>query len=637
MAHALRRAAKFTAAHETRESFPPFLRWLGTMTVENQHSRLADDPAMPRPGDVLDGRYRIEHVLGEGGFAAVFKATDAKTGKAFAVKVLDPIMSRRDEFRRRFFLEVENSSKLNHIHTIHVSDQGETESGCLYLVMELLEGKSLDELLKERGPMPPHLVHAVAVQTLRSLREAHQLNILHRDIKPANIFIVSADADEDIFVKVVDFGIAKSMDSDNDAALTSTGQVMCSPHYVAPERIVDHQTYPASDIYSLGISMIEMLEGAPPYDGENTIQLVMMHARMENAVPMREETRNSILGPILARATHKDHAKRYQSADEMLAALREVYNAQSNVTPTDPLDVYREEIDQLPLPPAWRRGSYSTIAAILLVFLIVFMVGFFAWRTLGRAQNDDSQQAVTQQQKADNQTSEQKNDEPSPSASGEAAATPGSNTGREALNDSTDDEAALGEAATATYTLESTPEGASVYINDVRVGRTPWNFDPKDARFASPPFQLRLELPDGREVSRRIQDVTTLHTTAFEFSEPAPDRKPVKDDSTTRPTSKPADTRPSRDPDPQPTTQPTTQPSKPTSESPADKPKASDEKPSTRPTTSGTKPSTEKKTSADTKAEEKPDHEKVLEQLRKTNAGGGYGGSKTNSGGYYNR
>lgn len=581
------------------------------MTLDNSHSRLADDPAMPRPGDILDGRYRIEDVLGEGGFAAVFRATDAKTGKAFAVKVLDPMMSRRDEFRRRFFLEIANSSKLNHVNTIHVSDQGETESGCLYLVMELLEGQSLDDLLHDRGPMPARLVRSVAMQTLRSLREAHNVGLLHRDIKPANIFIVENATDgDDVFVKVVDFGIAKSMDSANDAALTSTGQVMCSPHYVAPERVIDHETFPSSDLYSLGISMIEMLEGKPPYDGENTIQLVMMHARMDDAVPMGENTLNSPLVDVIRRATHKDHSQRYQSADEMLDALRAVQGPNASAPTPDPLAAYREEIDALPTPPAWRQGAYSSIAAVVLVILIILMVGFTLWRMMDRKSDAEPQQTVAEQQETQDSAASEKN----------------------AAQPTPDDDEAIGTNGVPQppHTLQSDPKSAEVFFDGTAQGRTPHAFEEND--LPDMPFELRLALPDGREHQTTIRNLSDLEGRTFAISaDSAPTDQPSKDSTSSSAPSKPRASTSSGNKDtPKPSQD--AQEDAHTSASDDEPHKDADDAPNEEAVSAPPKPS-KPRSSSDSEPAAKPNAaEDALERIR-SGSGGGYGSSRP-SGGY---
>lgn len=592
------------------------------MTVDNQNTnRLADDPAMPRPGDVLGGRYRIDSVLGEGGFAAVFKATDARTGKAFAVKVLDPLMSRRDEFRQRFFLEVSNSSKLNHVNTIQVSDQGETDTGCLYLVMELLDGKSLDDLLHERGPMPAHIVHSVAIQALRSLREAHALGILHRDIKPANIMLVNHTDDvQDFFVKLLDFGIAKSMDGTEDAALTSTGQVMCSPHYVAPERIVDHETYPSSDLYSLGVSMIEMLEGTPPYEGENSIQLVMMHARMDSPLPMKESTRNSPLGAIIEKVTAKDYGDRYQTAQEMIDALRAIDFSKPHAV--------------VPPPPAEETsGGILQYWPVALLFFIVLGVGLLLWTLLNSDETSDDARADTTDAKmvdVSAQDTESTHDiDPDDD---------------DAVLGLVEDNLAVGDSPI--YTLTSTPSGARIYIDDTYVETTPWSFE--EHNLDAPPFSLKLTLDDGREVTRTIETLSELQNLSIAFSSPSSDTparsntapKPPSTRAPRRPSSAaqaPADTptpkasapsdsaSPSGTQNDVPTTS-TTEPEEPAPATPRPKPTPAKPAP-TKPTPAKPAPPKE-----EPKAPTPDPSQELLEKLRQGGSGG-YGGAKP-SGGY---
>ena len=283
--------------------------------------RLANTPEMPRPGDVVAERYQIESVLGEGGFAAVFRAHDQRVGQPVAIKVLDPIMSRRAQFAARFDREIRTVSSLRHPNTISVTDRGSTEAGCLYVVMELLAGRPLDSVLYDQGAMEPERAAHIVSQVLKSLIEAHSQGIIHRDIKPANIFLVNLPGEKD-FVKVLDFGIAKSLDDGDSATLTQTGEIMCSPHYVAPERVRDLQNFPASDIYSVGIVLIELLEGRPPIDGENTFAIAIQHASMETPVPVSAKVLNGPLGRVIQNAVAKPVALRYQSAEEMLLDIQ---------------------------------------------------------------------------------------------------------------------------------------------------------------------------------------------------------------------------------------------------------------------------------------------------------------------------
>ncbi|MCB9519473.1 MAG: serine/threonine protein kinase [Myxococcales bacterium] len=289
------------------------------MTATPTSHRLADDPQMPTVGSMVGQRYEVQGVLGEGGFAVVYRAFDTRTKASVAVKVLDPLMSRRNEFAARFMREVETVSRLRHHNTISIFDAGETDGGCLYLVMELLEGRPLDTVLEQGGALSADRVRSIAAQILKSLQEAHGKGIIHRDLKPANVFLADLAGEQD-YVKVLDFGIAKSVDESANANLTATGQVMCSPHYVAPERVKDHLTVPASDLYSLGVMMIELLEGRPPYEADSPMMLAVKHLSAE-PVPMGEAARSAPFAAVIAKACSKSLDQRYASAQEMLTDL----------------------------------------------------------------------------------------------------------------------------------------------------------------------------------------------------------------------------------------------------------------------------------------------------------------------------
>lgn len=452
------------------------------MTSESKQFRLSNDPAMPRSGDLLKERYRIESPLGEGGFAAVFRAQDTTTGAHVAIKVLDPIMSRRDEFAQRFLREVETISALTHYNTIRVTDKGETPTGCLFLVMELLTGGSLDDLIAKNGPMPEQLVQRVALQVLRSLNEAHSKNIIHRDIKPANIFLVQMPGEND-HVKVLDFGIAKSLDGGEDAALTSTGQVMCSPHYVAPERVVDHITFPSSDIYSLGVSMVEMLEGAPPYQSDTPIQLVMKHARLDDPVPMLPSTEASRLAPIIRKATAKDYRQRYQSAQEMIDDLLRLEKGSTIVG--------------VPLPPPPATEERGRFNPMVLIAFLVALVGTLAIVKFATSRGDQPPTADTNQQVDLNPVAED----------------------NDALAALVADPSLLEErfdAPVATpFLIDSMPSGAVVFANGQRLGETPLRLGADT--LPAVPFTLDLEAQDGRRTSQRIENLTELKSLLVPF------------------------------------------------------------------------------------------------------------------------
>lgn len=275
---------------------------------------------MPGAGEVVTERYQLDKAIGRGGFAVVYAATDLRTKGAVAVKLIEPSMSRQPQVQLRFEREVELVSKLRHPHTVRVMDRGLTQTGCLFLVMELLRGTTLDAILEQERRLSPERTRRIVEQVLKSLREAHELGVVHRDIKPSNIFIATLPGEDD-FVKVLDFGIAKSVDESPDAAKTATGSLVCSPCYVAPERVTESSTTPAADVYALGVMAIQLIEGAAPIDGPSPAQVILEHTRLDVPVPMKPETAASELGAYLRRATEKFAAHRYANAGVMLDAL----------------------------------------------------------------------------------------------------------------------------------------------------------------------------------------------------------------------------------------------------------------------------------------------------------------------------
>lgn len=465
--------------------------------VQNDGPSLADDPDMPQPGDLIGGRYEVQGVIGEGGFAAVYKCHDQRTGQDFAIKVLDPMMSRRSEFSARFLREIRTVSKLRHHNTIKVTDAGKTDNGCLYLVMELLDGEALDEILDRDGALTPLRVQRIMSQVLKSLIEAHQDGVMHRDMKPGNVFIAEIPGEVD-YVKVLDFGIAKSRDDAADTSLTATGQVMCSPDYVAPERVRDHVCFFSSDLYSLGIMMIEMLEGELPYKGDTPIMVALQHARTDSDVPIKNFILEGPLGPVVQKAVNKDASKRYQSAEEMLAALVAVDasgvpaydSSMALATPTggakttylsggetvtdlgvteDALAAEEDENSRRPL-----------IIFLALALLILIAGGVTVMITMNdKANIEAAQKAADEEMRLER------------AAKAEAAA---------AERAAADEEAAAVEDTPAPVLpsilmVNASPQGAYVYVNDKREGSTPYGLS--SAQLPDFPITIRL---DGEEL-----------------------------------------------------------------------------------------------------------------------------------------
>lgn len=269
------------------------------------------------PGQVLAQRYRLESQLGQGGVGTVFLATDLQLSRQVAVKSLLPEMVSVEGGLERFEREAKLAQRLHHPNTIRVLDFGRDPRGLPFIVFELLKGQSLEQAFAH-GPMSAGRVRDIAEQVLKSLMEAHHGGVVHRDIKPSNIFL--CDESQGGIVKVLDFGVASIRDASGTNA-TSTGQVLGTPRYMAPEQVVSTSVTPATDLYALGLVMAEALAGAPVFGGDSAVR-VCMEQMSEQPVPLPEAVRASPLGAVIVRATQKSASARFGSAEEMLAALR---------------------------------------------------------------------------------------------------------------------------------------------------------------------------------------------------------------------------------------------------------------------------------------------------------------------------
>jgi serine/threonine-protein kinase len=231
-------------------------------------------------GSVLDGRYRIDAILGAGGMGRVYKGEHTSLGRTVAIKVLHADLGRNKEATSRFQREAMAYGRLDHPNIVGVSDFGVLEDGALYLVMEALEGESLGERLTRERRVP--WVEAVNIMRgiLSGLRHAHDRGVVHRDIKPDNIFL--ARKDEDVVIKILDFGIAKLYaGSADDPATTRAGLTVGTPAYLSPEQAVGGSITPASDLYSASIVLYEMLAGRAPYEDKEPLAMLTAHVSRE--------------------------------------------------------------------------------------------------------------------------------------------------------------------------------------------------------------------------------------------------------------------------------------------------------------------------------------------------------------------
>jgi Protein kinase domain len=273
---------------------------------------MASFPPQFVPGTIVGGRYRIEALLGQGGFGAVFLATQLNLDRPVALKALLP-EALDAEGLGRFQREAAIVQRLSHPNVVRLLDFGVAASAEPFLVFELLEGQTLEQAIRAGGPMPVARVARVATQILKALMEAHSLGIVHRDIKPANVFLCNFQGEPD-FVKLLDFGIAKGREA---GTLTQRGGVIGTPAYMAPEQVNGGDASFATDLYALGLTMEEALTGRPVFAGASLVDIIREHVS-PNPVPHAPAAMASPLGPILHRATQKAAERRHPSAAEML-------------------------------------------------------------------------------------------------------------------------------------------------------------------------------------------------------------------------------------------------------------------------------------------------------------------------------
>jgi beta-lactam-binding protein with PASTA domain/predicted Ser/Thr protein kinase len=261
---------------------------------------------------VFDGRYLVVRKLGRGGMANVYLAEDQELGRRVAIKMLDDRHAQDEQFVERFRREAKNAAGLSHPNIVSIYDRGQAE-GTYYIAMEYLEGRTLKELLVARGPTPLAVAIDYARQILAALGFAHRNGIVHRDIKPHNV-VVAPDGR----LKVTDFGIARA----GASQMTETGSIIGTAQYLSPEQAKGAPVTPASDIYSVGIVLSEMLTGSVPFTGDTPLEIAMKHlsATPEPPSEKRPEVPHE-LDSIVLRALAKDPADRYQSAEAMDADL----------------------------------------------------------------------------------------------------------------------------------------------------------------------------------------------------------------------------------------------------------------------------------------------------------------------------
>jgi serine/threonine protein kinase len=280
----------------------------------------------PLVGTILDQRFRIEFQLAAGGFGAIYRATDVLSDAEVALKVLLPKVARDPMVVARFRREGQTLASLRDPHTIAAYELGEAPDGTLYIVMELLHGESLYTRFRREGPVPWRRALHIAAGVCSSLAEAHALGVVHRDLKPANIHLEHRDGDPD-FVKVLDFGIAKIVQGNGieDTQLTQAGQMIGTVDYMSPEQMVGGELTPASDIYTLGVVLYEIIAGRTPFADAQTATAILAAVLTHGAEPLSTHVPvPPVLDRIIARCLERDPVRRYREVGALAAALADL-------------------------------------------------------------------------------------------------------------------------------------------------------------------------------------------------------------------------------------------------------------------------------------------------------------------------
>ncbi len=273
-------------------------------------------------GKVIDGRYRVESILGQGGMGVVFKAVQTSVQRPVAMKTLHPQLAMAATFFERFKREAEIASRLHHPNIITIFDFGRTGDGLCYYVMEMLHGESLRQRVKREGPMTLRQAAAVIEQATLGVGHAHKQGVIHRDIKPHNVMLSLIDGNE--YVKVLDFGLVKAMEQEEEEQLTSTGQVLGTPQYMPPEQAGGEKVDHRSDLYSLTGVFFYCLTGHSPF-GANTVRKALQASLTQKPPPIASYRKGAPVPDSIDRFVQKglqaEAEERFQSAEEFIESL----------------------------------------------------------------------------------------------------------------------------------------------------------------------------------------------------------------------------------------------------------------------------------------------------------------------------
>lgn len=356
--------------------------------LKTRSSETAEALLTMQPGETLMGKFKIVDLLGVGGMGSVYRVDHLYLGRQFALKCLNKQQA-NDVSWRRFQNEAKAASKLDHPNLIKVHEFDLMPDGRPFILMDLVQGKTLSDLTKDIGSLPVSRALDIMIQVAFAVQYAHDQGIVHRDLKPTNIMVIPPAAEgEKETIKLVDFGIAKltGIDEFNQQTLTKTGEIFGSPLYMSPEQctgtLVDHR----SDIYSIGCVFYELLTGAPPFIGENALSTMMKH-QGEKPLSLKEASLGTTfpqaLEQILAKLLEKDPNKRYQNCNALVIDLIPLTqdggneNLLARLNPLTAIPPRQGQTTQF-LPRETNKSKFDTQKKTLVLAILVTAIAFFA-------------------------------------------------------------------------------------------------------------------------------------------------------------------------------------------------------------------------------------------------------------------
>ena len=289
----------------------------------------------PLTGRLLDQRYLVGARIARGGMASVYEAQDIRLDRQVAVKIMHPGLGDDDDFAQRFVREARAAARLNHPNVVGVYDQGD-DDGTVFLVMEYVPGHTLRDVIRKEAPMPASRAIDLLEPVVSALAAAHRAGLIHRDVKPENVLIADESRHGANSIKVADFGLAKAISAETQHTATS-GVLIGTVSYLAPELVIDGRADPRADVYAVGVVLYELLTGTKPHEGESPIQVAYRHVHHDVPAPSSVVPgMPDFVDALVARATSRDRSQRPADAGVLLHHFHRVAHALRDGVASDP-------------------------------------------------------------------------------------------------------------------------------------------------------------------------------------------------------------------------------------------------------------------------------------------------------------